>query len=31
MDRKVKSKRVNKKEDTDTIKILDENLNIVFI
>ena len=31
MDKKAKSKRVNKKKDTDTIKILDEKLNIVSI
>ena len=31
MDKKAKSKRVNKKKDTDTIKIQDEKLNIVSI
>ena len=31
IDKKVKNKRVNKKKDTDTMKIQDENLNIISI
>ena len=31
MDKKVKSKRINKKKDIDTLKIQDEYLNIVLI